>query len=229
MIGGRQSPWGSASMRTNATRHGRSLRLAHAWFVPRWIRRRPAPAGTRPRPAAPRSRPRARSRSRASGSCGTRSAAARRRRCARRRAPPRRRSRGTADRCRRPRSGCRAGSPRRAGWLPPAGGSIGGTVPAGAVSPLPALEAGMRSVIQRTRATRSGTQAGALLCGDGPSLTMIERPWSSWPVTTRRTGPSSGTSPSSGRSAASWSPITPPPRTGSRAARATTGTARSAR
>ena len=43
----------------------------------------------------------------------------------------------------------------------------------------PAFDAGVESVIHRTRATRSGTVAGALLCGAGPSLRMIERPCSS--------------------------------------------------
>ena len=114
--------------------------------------------------------------------------------------------------------------------VPPGAGPIGGTNPAGAASSLPAFDAGVASVIHSTRAMRSGMLAGALQFGAGPSLTITERPRSSCPVTTRRTGVSFRTGGSAAETeallGASFMSPPPRPRTGWGAAPATTDMAR---
>jgi len=57
-----------------------------------------------------------------------------------------------------------------------------------AASAAPALEAGAPSVTHRFVSAKSGRPGIVSTCGDGPSLTKIERPRASWPVTTRRIG-----------------------------------------
>src|SRR6266436_3867216 len=54
--------------------------------------------------------------------------------------------------------------------------------------PLPALEAGAWSVTQRSVSAKSGRPGSVSTWGEGPSLTITERPWALCPVTTRRIG-----------------------------------------
>ena len=55
-------------------------------------------------------------------------------------------------------------------------------------SALPALEAGARSLTQRSVSAKSGRPGSVSTWGDGPSLAITERPWALCPVTTRRIG-----------------------------------------
>src|SRR5262245_29772148 len=66
----------------------------------------------------------------------------------------------------------------------------GGSSPTGraAASPDPALAAGARSVTQRLVRARPGIPGISSAWGDGPSMMMMDLPWASCPVTTRRMG-----------------------------------------
>ncbi len=57
-----------------------------------------------------------------------------------------------------------------------------------AASALPALEAGAPSLTQRSVSAKSARPGSVSTCGDGASLTKMERPWASCPVTMRRIG-----------------------------------------
>ena len=101
----------------------------------------------------------------------------------------RRRSRGTAAPCRHRRRRCRAGSPRRAGSCRSQAGPSAGRDRPAPCPPRRRASAGVPSVVHRTVATSSRhRRRGVGVRGAGPSLRMTDRPCSSWPVTTRRTG-----------------------------------------
>src|SRR6202022_1151115 len=70
--------------------------------------------------------------------------------------------------------------------VPLAGGP--GDIRRFAGSALPALEAGARSLTQRSVSAKSGRPGSVSTWGDGPSLAITERPWALCPVTTRRIG-----------------------------------------
>src|SRR5882672_11466713 len=70
--------------------------------------------------------------------------------------------------------------------VPCAGGSR--TIGRAAASAEPVLAAGARSVTHRLMRARPGMPSSSRMCGDGPSMMMMDLPWASWPVTTRRMG-----------------------------------------
>src|SRR5215468_2221627 len=70
--------------------------------------------------------------------------------------------------------------------VPRAGGSS--TMGRAAASAEPALAAGARSVTQRLIRARPGIPGISSAWGDGPSMMMMDLPWASCPVTTRRMG-----------------------------------------
>jgi hypothetical protein len=165
----------------NATRHGALDRLLQAWLVPRCTRVSPA-------------------RSRVSSSSIRAQIS-----------PESTSAKSTVSVLCMP--GCREASGSIAWWAPiapkaafrskPPGAWSGGnsttlkmaplrggssTTGRAAASAAPALEAGAPSVTHRFVSAKSGRPGIVSTCGDGPSLTKIERPRASWPVTTRRIG-----------------------------------------
>src|SRR5215470_6927449 len=70
--------------------------------------------------------------------------------------------------------------------VPRAAGSS--TTGQSAASPAPVLAAGARSVTHRLMRAKPGMPASSSTWGDGPSVMMMDLPWASCPVTTRRMG-----------------------------------------